>query len=740
MANKGNYVNVRLTDYHNNGMDVVDNNSNSNGGPGTNSTDNLTKQQKGGSGGRFMRTLTGLSGLSGTKRVRDPRLRIHFRYLAASIGLFVAAILFAVGHDLYYLRLNGKLADADSGSGSDFLSEIGSLTQSGSGEQTWALRIGTALAFLNKTCLTTIVALVVAQQVWYTLRRTAMTVDGIDGMFDILNNPLALFASWDVIGHAKVVLLVALLSWCLPLASVVTPATLSVGTQPLMQKAIKSVPALDLNDTNQWASFEGAGRIQGAHFSIATLFSNVYSSAAMGGGASGSGGNDGVVQVAAPFPNASYDQTLYGPSYKCMSLAEALALNDGKGITPTWLIDYPKGTANTTFKTFEDVFYGELNVPKPGNTTTTTSTKLNSLVYSAAAPSYLFNTILISTGGSNPLWDNAATKDTAATGSNLVCQLYNTSYDVTLQFVDGVQTVIPRDVQLLEPQDWVATCGSTSELQVYGNMNFSTELPYNSSYGNCTQATGAFFVTHLMFSYLLGATLRVAADGGVAFQSSGGSTDGSATTSSATLPLLQSPLIHCADFYNNTMLLQSDLVATSPTSIRPGRCRNGTLAAAIEDLSRNFTYSLLAFDGYSSPEPPSTKTTITYSESRLFFVYARSTLWAAYATALGSTLLAMLLVGVRALLHNGVVSSTSFSSTLLTTRSDQLREAILNSSDGGTTYRRSVGAQPVDPGVGQLRLRFGHIVEQQRDGRRVEYAGFGLEGRVRPWREEDEWI
>ncbi|KAL1889150.1 hypothetical protein Sste5346_009099 [Sporothrix stenoceras] len=729
MANKGNYVNVQLTEYHNNGMDGVDGSNNG----GANTTENLTKQPR--NGGFLRKTLTGLSGFSKTKRVRDPRLRIHWRYLAAAIGLFVAAILFAVGHDLYYLRLNGKLADSDNGSASDFLSEIGSLTQGGGGEQTWALRFGTALAFLNKTCLTTIVALVTAQQVWYTLRRTAMTVDGIDGMFDILNNPLALFASWDVIGNAKIVVLVALLSWCLPLASVVTPATLSVGTQPLTQTATKSVPALNLSDTNQWATFEGFGYIQAAHFSIATLFSNVYSSAAIGGGAGGSGGNDGIVQIAAPFPNSTYDQTLYGPSYKCMSLAEALALNDGKGITPTWLIDNPKGTANTTFKTFEDVFYGELNVPRPGNASSTNA----AMIYSAVAPSYLFNTILISAAGVNPLWDNATTNDTAATGSNLVCQLYNTSYDVTLEFVDGVQTVVPRKVELLEPQDWVASCGSSAMSNLNSITYYSTAPPYNSSYGNCNQATAAFWVTHLLFKYLLGATLHVAADGGVTFQGSGVFNTASAP-SSATLPLLQSPLIHCADFYNNTMLQQSDMVVGSPTAIRPGRCRNGTLAAAIEDLSRNFTYSLLAFDGYTTPEPPTINAAVTYSESRLFFVYSRSTLWAAYATALGSTLLAMLLVGVRALLHNGVVSSTSFSSTLLTTRSDQLREAILNSSDGSTTYRRSVGAQPVDPGIGQLRLRFGHIVEQQRDGTRVEYAGFGLEGRVRPWREEDEWI
>lgn len=707
MAGKGIYHNVRPVGDQ---VDSVDN---------TNSSDSIGNTDK------PKNTNNGIRS--------DPRLRISWRYPTAAIVLFVASVLFAVGHDLYYLRLDGQLADADDGSATSFLAEFNSLTDGGSGQQTWALRIGTALAFLNKTALAAVVALVAAQQVWYTLRRTAMTVDGIDGLFDLLNNPLALFSSWDVVGHAKVVVLVAVLSWCLPLASVVTPATLSVGARPLSTTVTQAVPALNLSDDTQWASFEGAGFIHGAHFSIATLFSNVYSSAAAASGGAG-GINDGVVQIAAPFPNASYDQTLYGPSYKCMSLAEALAQNGGTGIPATWRLDNPKGTANTTFETFEDVFYGELGVPRPGNSSNDTT--FHPTVYSAAAPSYLFNTILIWTAGVNPLWDNATTNDTAATGSNLVCQLYNTSYDVTLQFVDGVQTVVPRDVQLLEPQDWSATAGTYAELQMCAGLNLSTTLPFNSSYGNCTQATGAFYVTHLLFSYLLTATLRVAADGGVSFLGTGGA---SSSTAAATLPLFQSPLINCADVYNSSLLLQSDFVVGS--AIRPARCRNGTLAAAIEDLSRNFTYSLLAFDGYTTAQPPTTMADVTHTESRLFFVYSRSTLWAAYAAALGATLVAMLLVGVRALLHNGVVSDLSFSSTLLTTRSDQLREVLFTEDGGeGNTYRRSVGAQPVDSGVGRLRLRFGHIVEQQRDGRAVEYAGFGLEGRVRPWREEDEWI
>ncbi|KIH91229.1 hypothetical protein SPBR_01394 [Sporothrix brasiliensis 5110] len=769
MADKGIYTN--------HGVEEVRSDSKGNGiitDAGDNTTGRrLTKGRRG---------LTGMLGRAATlrPRVRDPRLRIGWRYPAAAVGLFVAGLLFAVGHDLYYLQKDGQLADAPpsassgsgSSSGSSLLDKISALTQDDNGPQTWALRFGTALAFLNKTALSMVVASVAAQQVWYTLRRTAMTVDGIDGLFDLLNNPLALFASRSIIVHAKVVVLVAVLAWCLPLASVVTPATLAVAARPLASELTLAVPALNLSDYLLWVSSEGAGRIEGAHFAIATLFSNVYSSAAIAGGGGSSSGSsggssggsaggttstdgavNGIVQVAAPFPNSSYDQTLYGPSYKCMSLAEALAQDGGAGVPATWRIDNPKGSANDTFATFEDVFYGELGLPNPNNASANASDAATalaeSLVYVAAAPSYLYNMILIAATGVNPLWDNSSASSTSTSAfasNNIVCQLYNTSYDVTLDFSDGVQTVVPRRVELLEPQEWTDTCGSVSALHLYDNLNYTANT---SAYGNCTQATPAFYVTHLLFSYLLGATLSVAADGAFSIQQAG--TPRGSTSLAATLPLLQSPLINCADIYNSSLLRMADVIFDSPannvSAVRPSRCRNGTLAAAIEDLSRNFTYSLLAFDGYTTPQPPTMRARVTYTETHLFFVYSRATLWAAYAAALGATLLAMLLVGVRALRHNGVVSTLSFSSTLLTTRSDQLREALLvpaghslGDEAAADTYRRSVGAQPVDPDVGQLRLRFGRIVDQQRDGQRVEYAGFGLEGRVKPWREEDELI
>ncbi len=503
----------------------------------------------------------------------------------------------------------------------------------------------------------------------------------------------------------------------------VTPATLSVQALPLSTAVQMAVPALNFSDWTQWAATEGAGRIVGAQFGIATLFSNVYSSSSF-------------VALRAPFANASYDQTLYGPSYKCVSLQAAAAAEAASGQPPPWTLPDASGARNTTYTTIAAAFVAELGVPAVHDPRNYSST-----IYSASAPPYMFNTILVSAGGTNPRWDggpaaviNSTTTPAAAgaapvvrqtlagpPGSNMVCQLHNTSFDLTLRWDGGVQTIVPRAVRYLEPQAYSSTAGSAALLTGLCRRLANGSLASPAD-GNCAQAVGTYYVTHLLFAYLLTARLRAGASGGIA--QAGGL---------ATVPLLQSSLVQCPDLYNSTAFRDGGVVAPAYRFAAPGApgsgCRNGTLAAAIEDLSRNFTYSLLTFGGWANYTADAA---VTHTQARLVFTYARATLWAAYGAALGATLLAMA-VGARALWHNGVVSSTSFSTAVLTTRNPQL-DALLGGSTRAAA-RHALGAQPLDSRVGRLRLRFGYI--DRGTGSSEDWAlqaGFGLEGTVQPLR------
>lgn len=112
---------------------------------------------------------------------------------ALVIGFFLSGVLLIVGHHVYYNSLNGT--------------PVKSATQ-----QTWAIRIGTGLAFLIKALFVAAIGIAVAQQAWSTLRRKGVSLRGIDAMFSVLGNPIAFLVPDMWIG-AKTLTLLAIVSW-----------------------------------------------------------------------------------------------------------------------------------------------------------------------------------------------------------------------------------------------------------------------------------------------------------------------------------------------------------------------------------------------------------------------------------------------------------------------------------------------------------------------------------------------
>lgn len=100
-----------------------------------------------------------------TKRLR----RIHWAVPATLIGASIAGTAFAIGHHFYYSSLNGTKVHSTS-------------------EQRWALRIGTALAFLVKTFFTTSTAIAFVQQSYLTLSQSSATIGEVDNIFGILRD------------------------------------------------------------------------------------------------------------------------------------------------------------------------------------------------------------------------------------------------------------------------------------------------------------------------------------------------------------------------------------------------------------------------------------------------------------------------------------------------------------------------------------------------------------------------
>ncbi|KAF2800080.1 hypothetical protein K505DRAFT_229565 [Melanomma pulvis-pyrius CBS 109.77] len=133
---------------------------------------------------------------------------IHWQTPAITVAFFIAGLLAALGHHVFYARLDGKPAT----------------------EQLIMIRYGTALAFFVKSMLVGCVILCYRQRIWHTFRTKAMTMSAIDGLFSATEDPSQFF-NWEMIRNGKLATLMALTSWLIPIASVLSPAALTSETR-----------------------------------------------------------------------------------------------------------------------------------------------------------------------------------------------------------------------------------------------------------------------------------------------------------------------------------------------------------------------------------------------------------------------------------------------------------------------------------------------------------------------------
>ncbi|RDW60438.1 uncharacterized protein DSM5745_10896 [Aspergillus mulundensis] len=554
---------------------------------------------------------------------------IGWRCPTLMVGLLLCGAGLATGHHFYYRSLDNTLVNS-------------------ADQQAWAIRIGTALAFLVKSSLVSAVGIAAAQEIWATLRRKSVKLSGIDGMFAVLSNPMSFFIP-DMWMYAKTLTLLAIISWLIPLTAVVTPSTLAVHLETTNRTIQSQVPTVNFTDAfwDDMVTTAGAGRIRSPSAAISRLFTATSSSLE-------------VVPVPALFPNSSYTLEFWGPSYKCQRLSEVIVQTQGLNYSDVL------GNQYDSFQALWDHEIGNVTRPVP------------TIISSGAVPSALNNTFFIWASGANLLWNDNATQPT-----ELVCQLWNTSYVVDMTFTNSIQTLTPISAEHVAPANWSREEGSNSLL----NKNL-----------RAPEVNPGFFTVHLLFSGLIQGTLYAS----VSMELTENKTS-SSMTPFTTMSIVQSGLFACPDMWNTSAYVYGNDETTL--------CRNRTLARAIEDLSHNFTYSLLSLNAGNDRVP------MTVSTPRNFYSYSRANLLIAYAVALGATV-ACVIVGFLALHENGVSQSTSFSSVLLTTRNPELDQLAVG---------HCLGADPVAKEIGNVRLRFGEL---QNEDPRYKHAAFGTKGSV----------
>jgi hypothetical protein len=175
-------------------------------------------------------------------RLRLPRM--HWRTPTVIVLAYIAGLAFAISHHIFYASLNGKSIDSNL-----------------FGQQ-MNIAIGTTFAVLVRAALVTAVGTVYWQTFWEGLLHRPLTIGHVDSLAGALASVLDLlnvraFRSNPILG------ILALLSWLLPFAALLPPATLSVQSASMNEFVHDHVPLPNLeNDamaTYTWMAYGGGG-------------------------------------------------------------------------------------------------------------------------------------------------------------------------------------------------------------------------------------------------------------------------------------------------------------------------------------------------------------------------------------------------------------------------------------------------------------------------------------------------
>jgi len=142
---------------------------------------------------------------------RHPLEDVHWQSTSqatflAMLALLILGVLTAISHHLFYSYLNKRPTDVIA--------------------QNWAIRIGTAFAYLFKMALVAAISVVYAQGFWFIVCRHAFEIGTLDDLFTLLTNPLRLF-NRSLYRRASLLFGLALAAWLLPISAVFAPGALT---------------------------------------------------------------------------------------------------------------------------------------------------------------------------------------------------------------------------------------------------------------------------------------------------------------------------------------------------------------------------------------------------------------------------------------------------------------------------------------------------------------------------------
>ncbi|KAK5722309.1 hypothetical protein LTR15_005538 [Elasticomyces elasticus] len=632
----------------------------------------------------------------------------------------VCAIALSLGHHIFYATLNGQLTP------------IGSYHVIGKSmsKQQFNTAIGTAYAFLVKAVLTVAISLAYVQVFWWTVKnsRRSCTLAELDTL-SALGNIVDLFNVVDRWRH-PLLLGLALIFWCAPVATIVTPATLSVSGGPSLQFSMNEVPqfdfaSLDFSSNMPYMSNDDERSIFGYNGPSQTVQSIASAVLALGQ----------ILPINAPASNTSWVLDFWGPALQCQEVEgvdrEAIWVNiwnSYDNATRSWVYlawaprsEYPGGQATELPFSW--------NSSGPGLSSNTLAYDHNAALYLAVLPNMIDMTIVNPGSYLYKFEETASTfreLEAAADCANnirhrptpssffddaslLKCSLVNTSYTTAFTYINGLQDIqVSRDAT--KPSPVVSALGVVyPNIRAVGSddtcpylqaepfplrsCSANPELLRRLAYQSIFSAFG-----RLIIGTMSSVTTHIELENDVL----------TINTSIVTTVLAQTDEIEMVPFgasFGRTSSLQAELLRTNAF---PGVAKNqsrGTrrsLKATLEQGFENLTISMLS-DPYLQPDPasqfaPSLAANVTTKSIVNFYVYDQFTLWVAYGSAIFFATLAVI-AGLVFLIISGASYDTTFSTIVRVAKAAELTVELKD--DEGAGY------QPLPDRLAKARLAVG---------------------------------
>ncbi|KAH6972358.1 hypothetical protein BKA56DRAFT_677311 [Ilyonectria sp. MPI-CAGE-AT-0026] len=160
---------------------------------------------------------------------RISKLKKIWQAPVTMVSFLLVGSALAVGHHRFYLSLRGTVVYGGSEDN----------------DQQLNIRYGTAFAFISKTFLVGAVASAYTQHLWTVLSSSYVKVSTIDSHFTALSSILD-FINPRFLSTCKYSTMIALIAWTIPLAALITPATLTVAPHVQYVTKEQEVPTINL--------------------------------------------------------------------------------------------------------------------------------------------------------------------------------------------------------------------------------------------------------------------------------------------------------------------------------------------------------------------------------------------------------------------------------------------------------------------------------------------------------------